>query len=265
MNKILGEKNLEKISEETLEKYKELKEVYKSEYQVAKKIKQTVEKKGVLLHFLKLVNTRKEICAMFFDYRDYEKLAMLYEEIAQMQLEYTSEYFGDEPLKLAANLWVELFETTRMSRFRKKAENLGALDKLERDYDDINNYFDRPLTALAGDCSVMSGYDIFENDDGEFLIVVKPKRIPEGDYSKVRFVVNGGRHGILTKGPYSMVLCDNMHKEVCKKIPKVKEVLIAELDENSELIKEYMAPVVFCDEVEAAAKKIMGYFGMENN
>lgn len=82
-------------------------------------------------------------------------------------------------------------------------------------------------------------YDIFQNDNGEVLIIIKQRR---GGPENPRFVYDGGDKALLYRSRESAVFLNEINNEARPPLKNVDEVLVAELD-GEEVAREYTVPV----------------------
>ena len=81
-------------------------------------------------------------------------------------------------------------------------------------------------------------YNFLSNDDDEILL-----KLPgyfKGDALEPKFYYSGGKHAILLRNKYQRIICDEIHPEIRKLIPKNKSILVYESDTR----REYLAEIV---------------------
>lgn len=159
-------------------------------------------------------------------------------------------------LKTRAGLiWRDYFEKTRLSLYREKAVMAGEIAPDHTDYTQDKNYLERRIPELAELAVALEKYDVLENDDGEIMIAIHA--LPQGDETRAILFCDGGKHAILFKGPYRLIICDFLHPQVRKKLPRREDVLCYEDQNPSEEKGEYMARVVIHPRTSELAKILL--------
>lgn len=155
----------------------------------------------------------------------------------------------------AGLIWRDFYEKTRLPLYRKKAEEAGELLLDPLDYSADENYLARRIPDLAELTMVLEQYDVFENDDGEIMIAIHV--LPQGDETQAVLFCDGGKHAILFKGPYRLIICDFLHPKIRKKLPRRESVLCYEDQNPIEEKGEYMARVVYRPQTSDLAQTLL--------
>lgn len=93
-------------------------------------------------------------------------------------------------------------------------------------------------------------YDIYQNNDGEILIMLKQRR---GGPENPRFVYDGGDRALLYRSRESAVFLNGINEDARNPLKAVDEILIAEID-GDEVAREYVVPVRIVRSLEALTK-----------
>lgn len=153
--------------------------------------------------------------------------------------------------------WKELFYEKRSSEYRQKAYEAGEMKKPNFDDTNVYHYVKRDIRILTGFADVLNEYDIMENSDYELMFIISPNVSLQGDYDKAFLFTDGDEHAILVKGPYCIYICDYVNEAVRHKLIGQKEILFVELDESTNIEKEYMAKVIHFEDTSELANQIM--------
>ncbi len=97
------------------------------------------------------------------------------------------------------------------------------------------------LERLAGRATVLSYYDILQNDAGGLMFILKPT-IP-GKPDGAVLLHDDSPHALLVKNRLFAVICDFLHPTVREAIPATPEILVIEGAQGDRIHTEYMVPV----------------------
>lgn len=217
------------------------------------------QRKRAALCYFSAWEAQKEVCGLVPTDENFLDLAERSWELSGFEDVGIEELAGKSLKSQAGQIWMDFFEKTRLPYYRKKAVMAGEIMPDDTDYTLDKNYLDRRIPELAELAVALESYDILENDDGEIMIAIHS--LPQGDETQAVLFCDGGEHAILCKGPYRLIVCDFLHPQVRKKLPKKEAVLCYEDQNPSEEKGEYMARVVSHSRTSELAKILLHRLG----
>ncbi len=223
--------------------------------QVIKQYKQTIQEEflkvseaykmqdtnAITTHLLTALKLSKELHKLTNDNQSKNLVAEIYYKIAQLQKLNIPKLNELKAKQSSTKIWLDLFNDTYLAKYRKSLELVGYFEKDETDYSQKANLLYREVDELKKYSTYLGRYDIYQ-DDEENIVIHLPK-VMNGDNEDITLFCDGGRHAILFKGPYRLIICEDIHEDIRHAFKEGAKIIFEEPS------KEVYSPTVIYDEI----------------